>query len=58
MQLMNIRQQLPLEQQFELQVFEHQVQQLSLQDSHDLLIQLRAAMLFQTIEFLHKWEMW
>lgn len=48
---MNIRQQLPLEQQFELQVFESQVRQLSQEASHDLLIQLREAMLYQTTTF-------
>jgi hypothetical protein len=48
---MNIRNQLPLEQQFELQVFESQVQQLSQEDAHELLIQLREAMLYQTTTF-------
>ena len=48
---MNIRQKLPLEQQFEIQVFETQVRQLSQEDAHDLLIQLREAMLHQTTTF-------
>ena len=48
---MNIRQQLPLENQFELQVFEGQVRQLSQEDAHELLIQLREAMLHQTTTF-------
>jgi hypothetical protein len=48
---MNIRQQLPLEQQFELQVFEGQVRQLSQEEAHELLIQLREAMLHQTTTF-------
>jgi len=48
---MNIRQQLPLEQQFELQVFEGQVRQLSQEEAHELLIQLREAMLHQTTSF-------
>ena len=48
---MDIRQQLPLEQQFELQVFEGQVRQLSQEQAHELLIQLREAMLHQTTSF-------
>lgn len=48
---MNIRQQLPLEQQFELQVFETQVQQLSQKDAQALLVQLREAMLYQSTTF-------
>jgi hypothetical protein len=48
---MNIRQQLPLEQQFELRVFEGQVRQLSQEEAHELLIQLREAMLHQTTTF-------
>ncbi len=48
---MNIRDQLPLEQQFELQVFETQVQGLSQADAHALLIQLREAMLYQATTF-------
>lgn len=48
---MDIRHQLPLEQQFELQVFESQVRNLSQAEAHDLLIQLREAMLHQTTTF-------
>lgn len=48
---MNVRQQLPLEQQFELQVFEGQVRQLSQEDAHDMLIQLREAMMYQATTF-------
>ena len=48
---MNIRQQLPLQQQFELQVFERQVEQLSKEDAQALLIQLREAMLHQAMSF-------
>jgi len=48
---MNIRQQLPLEQQFELTVFENQVRQLSQEEAQELLIQLREAMLHQTTTF-------
>jgi hypothetical protein len=48
---MNIRQQLPLEQQFELQVFEQQVDRLSHEDAKALLVQLREAMLHQTTSF-------
>jgi hypothetical protein len=48
---MNIRQQLPLEQQFELQVFEGHVRQLTQEEAHELLIQLREAMLHQTTTF-------
>jgi len=48
---MNIRQQLPLEQQFELRVFEDQVRQLSQEEAHELLIQLRETMLHQTTTF-------
>ncbi|MFM7529728.1 MAG: NblA/ycf18 family protein [Nodosilinea sp.] len=48
---MNIRQQLPLEQQFELRVFESQVQQLSQEEAHELLIQLQEAMLHQKTAF-------
>jgi hypothetical protein len=48
---MNIRKQLPLEQQFELQVFEGQVRQLSQEEAHELLIQLREVMLHQTTTF-------
>ncbi len=48
---MSIREQLPLEQQFELQVFERQVEQLSKEDAQTLLVQLRASMLHQTVSF-------
>lgn len=48
---MDIRQQLPLEQQFELRVFEGQVRKLSQEDAHELLIHLREAMLHQTTTF-------
>lgn len=48
---MNVRQQLSLEQQFELQVFQEQVQQLSKEDAQALLVQLREAMLHQTTSF-------
>jgi hypothetical protein len=48
---MNIREQLPLEQQFELQVFEGQVRELSQQEAQELLIHLRETMLYQTTTF-------
>lgn len=48
---MDIRKQLPLEQQFELQVFETQVENLSPADAKTLLVQLREAMLYQTTTF-------
>ncbi|MBE9138972.1 NblA/ycf18 family protein [Nodosilinea sp. LEGE 07088] len=48
---MDIREQLTLEQQFELQVFETQVQTLSPADAKTLLVQLREAMLYQTTTF-------
>jgi len=48
---MSLREALPLEQQFELQVFEKQVQQLSQEDAHTLLVQLREAMLYQSTTF-------
>ena len=48
---MNVRQQLSLEQQFELQVFEDQVRQLSQEDAQDLLIRLREAMMYQAATF-------
>ncbi len=48
---MSIREQLPLEQQFELQIFERQVEQLSKEDAQTLLVQLRASMLHQTVSF-------
>lgn len=48
---MDIRKELPLEQQFELQVFEKQVQTLSQEDAHMLLVQIKEAMLYQTTTF-------
>lgn len=48
---MDIRQQLPMEQQFELQVFERQVQQLSHEDAQKLLVKLRESMLHQAFSF-------
>jgi hypothetical protein len=48
---MDIRKDLPLEQQFELQVFEKQVQTLSLEDAQALLVKLREAMLYQSTTF-------
>ena len=48
---MDIRQKLPLEQQFELQLFESKVQNLSLEDARELLVELREAMLYQTTTF-------
>lgn len=48
---MDIRKELPLEQQFELQVFEKQVQTLSQEDAQMLLVQLKEAMLYQTTTF-------
>lgn len=48
---MDIRKELPLEQQFELQVFEKQVQTLSQEDAQLLLVKLKEAMLYQTTAF-------
>lgn len=48
---MEIRQKLPLEQQFELRVFEDQVQNLSQEEARTLLVQLREAMLYQATTF-------
>lgn len=48
---MNIREQLPLEQQFELRVFEKQVAQLSQEDAQELLVALREQMLYQATTF-------
>ena len=48
---MDIRKELTLEQQFELRVFEKQVQALSQEDAHALLVQLKEAMLYQTTTF-------
>lgn len=48
---MNIREKLPLEQQFELKIFEQQVQELSPEDARTLLVKLKESMLFQTTSF-------
>ncbi|CAN1212555.1 Phycobilisome degradation protein nblA [Tumidithrix helvetica PCC 7403] len=48
---MDIRKQLSLEQQFELQVFEVQVRRLSQEDAHELLIRLQESMLYQSMTF-------
>ena len=48
---MSDRQQLSLEQQFELRVFESQVRQLSREDAQELLILLREEMLHQKSTF-------
>lgn len=48
---MDVREQLPLEQQFELKVFEQQIEELSPEDARLLLVQLRESMLFQTVSF-------
>ena len=48
---MNIRKELPLENQFELQVFESQVKLLSLEEAQNLLVQLRESMLYQRTTF-------
>ncbi len=48
---MNIREQLPLNQQFELQVFENQVRQLSQEDAKALLIEIRALMMYEKATF-------
>lgn len=48
---MDIRKELPLEQQFELQVFEQQVQNLSQEDAQTLLVQLKESMMYQTTTF-------
>lgn len=48
---MDIRTQLPLEQQFELKVFEQQVEELSREDAQALLVKLKESMLFQTVSF-------
>lgn len=49
---MDIYQELSLEQQFELKVFEESVQRLSQQEAQALLIQLKGSMLYQTTAFL------
>lgn len=48
---MDIRQELPLEQQFELQVFEQQVRSLSREDAQELLVQLKESMMYQHTTF-------
>ena len=48
---MDVRQKLPLEQQFELQVFESKIQDLSLKDARELLVALRENMLYQKVTF-------
>lgn len=48
---MDIYQELSLEQQLELKVFEAEVRQLSQQDAQTLLIQLRGSMMQQTASF-------
>jgi hypothetical protein len=48
---MDPRQTMPLEQQFELRKFEEQVRQLSQEEAHDLLVQLRESMLLQANTF-------
>ena len=49
---MNVREQLSLEQQFELKAFEQQVEQLSHEDARILLVKLKESMLFQNASFL------
>mgnify|MGYP006268411533 CR=1 FL=1 len=48
---MDFRNELPLEKQFELQVFEHQIQSLSKEAALDLLVQMKEAMLYQHVSF-------
>ena len=48
---MNVRQNLSLEQQFELQVFESRIRQLSQEEAHDLLVQQQEAMMYQLTSF-------
>ncbi len=48
---MNIRNELPLEQQFELQVFEKRVQQLSAEEAKSLLVKIQENMLYQKLTF-------
>ena len=48
---MNVREQLSLEQQFELKAFEQQVEQLSHEDAQMLLVKLKELMLFQNASF-------
>jgi hypothetical protein len=48
---MDVREQLPLEQQFELKVFEQQIEELSPEDARILLVKLKESMLFQRVSF-------
>ncbi|MDV3352036.1 NblA/ycf18 family protein [Leptothoe sp. LEGE 181152] len=48
---MNVREQLSLEQQFELKAFEQQVERLSHEDAQILLVKLKELMLFQNTSF-------
>jgi hypothetical protein len=48
---MNLRDQLPLEQQFELRRFEDEVRDLSLEEAQELLICLNETMVIQTHAF-------
>ena len=48
---MNVRQQLTLEQQFGLQVFESQIRELSPEDTHALLVELKQSMMYQTTAY-------
>jgi hypothetical protein len=48
---MDTRGELSLEQQFELQVFEQQVQSLSREDAQALLVHLKGELLYQTTTF-------
>ncbi len=48
---MDPRQNMPLEQQFELRKFEDQVRQLSREEAQELLVQLRESMLLQANTF-------
>lgn len=48
---MDVRKQLPLEQQFELKLFEDQVRQLSQEDAQAMLVELRETMMYQTTTF-------
>lgn len=48
---MNVRQSLSLEQQFELQVFEGRIRQLSQKEAQDLLVRQQEAMMYQLTSF-------
>ena len=50
---MSTQPRLSLEQQFEMQVFKQQVQQLSKEDAQALLVQLKETMLHQSAAFSH-----